>query len=210
MQNEWCKKGPAICARCATGRDARTTPASMRGKVRGRNKHGAAYQARRPRAAHGRGLATRKATSESDEDQGESVDWGACQYEVRMSPAHPMYVGRGDDPCGGEVVYTIQEIRTLLSSQHDDAKRWLITRQMGWALTREENELVNARDEREGKPVARRLAPMISEFIRAQWRLEELEGVDDERRRALEEAAELDHIWGAWEAEEGPTNVPDR
>ena len=77
-------------------------------------------------------------------------------------------------------------------------------------LTREKNEVINAKDEREGKPVARRLAPMISEFIRAQWRLEELEGVDDERRRALEEAAELDHIWGAWEAEEGQTNVPDR
>ena len=32
-----------------------------------------------------------------------------------------------------------------------------------------ENELVNEKDEREGKPVARQLAPMISKFIRAQW-----------------------------------------
>jgi hypothetical protein len=30
----------------------------------------------------------------------------------------------------------------------------------------------------------------------AQWESEELEGVDDERRQTLEEAAELDHIWG--------------
>jgi hypothetical protein len=35
-----------------------------------------------------------------------------------------------------------------------------------------------------------------------------LEGVDHERRQTLEEAAELDHIWGVWEAEEEPTNVP--
>ena len=37
-----------------------------------------------------------------------------------------------------------------------------------------------------------------------------MEGVDDERRQNLEEAAELDHIWGVWEAEEEPTNVPGR
>ena len=112
-----------------------------------------------------------------------------------MSPAHPRYVGRCDDTCG-EGVYTIQEIWTLLRSQPEDTKRWSTTSQMGWALTREENEVINEKDEREGKPVARQLAPMISKFIRAQWESEELEGVDDERLQILEEAAELDHIWG--------------
>jgi hypothetical protein len=58
--------------------------------------------------------------------------------------------------------------------------------------------------------MARQIAPMISKFIRAQWESEELEGVDDKRRQILEEAAELDHIWGVWEAEEEPTNVPSR
>jgi hypothetical protein len=107
-------------------------------------------------------------------------------------------------------VYTIQEIRTLLRSQPEDAKRWLTTSQMGWVLTREENEVVNKKDEREGKPVTRQLAPMISKFIRAQWESEEVEGVDDERRQILEEAAELDHIWGVWEVEKELTNVPSR
>jgi hypothetical protein len=55
------------------------------------------------------------------------------------------------------VVYTIQEIRTLLRSQPEDAKRWLTTGQMGWALTRVQNEVINEKDEREGKPVARQL-----------------------------------------------------
>ena len=118
-----------------------------------------------------------------------------------MSPAHPRYVGRGDDTYGGEVVYTIQEIRTLLRSQPEDANPWLTTCQMGWARTGEENEVVNANDEREGKPVARQLALMISKFMRAQWESEKLEVVDDERRQTLEEAAELDHIWGVWEGE---------
>ena len=66
------------------------------------------------------------------------------------------------------------------------------------------------KDEREDKPVARQLAPMISQFIRAEWESEELEGVDDERRQILEEAAELDHIWGVWEVEKEPTNCPGR
>ena len=65
---------------------------------------------------------------------------------------------------------------------------------MGWALTREENELTNEKDEREGKPVARQLAPMISKFIRGQRESGLLEGMDDERRQRFEEAEELDHI----------------
>jgi hypothetical protein len=79
---------------------------------------------------------------------------------------------------------------------------------MGWALTREENEIINERDEREGRQVARRLAPMISAFMRAQVASGELEDVDDERRQILEEAVELDHIWGVWEGQEELTNVP--
>jgi hypothetical protein len=47
--------------------------------------------------------------------------------------------------------------------------------------------------------IANQLAPIISKFIRAQWESHELECIDDERRQLLEEAAELDHIWGAWE-----------
>jgi hypothetical protein len=42
---------------------------------------------------------------------------------------------------------------------------------------------------------------MISKFIRAQWESKEMENVDDERRQLLEEAMELNHIWGFWEEE---------
>jgi hypothetical protein len=38
----------------------------------------------------------------------------------------------------------------------------------------------------------------------------ERECIDNERRQILEEAAELDHIWGAWEAEAEPTNDPNK
>ena len=53
--------------------------------------------------------------------------------------------------------------------------------------------------------MARQLAPMISRFIKAQWESGELEDVDDERRQILEEAAELDHIWGVWWRKNRPT-----
>jgi hypothetical protein len=170
----------------------------MTRKVRKRNKNTPNPRARRPRAAQGQGVAARDVTSESEEDVEEGFEWSKRMYGVRMSPAHPRYVGRGDDTCGGEVVYTIPEIKALLRSQPEDTTRWLTTSQMGWALTREENETINEKDEREGKPVARQLAPMISTFIRAQWESGELEDVDDERRQFLEEAEELDHVWGVW------------
>ena len=87
----------------------------MTRKVRKRIKNTPNPRARRPRAAHGQGVAARDVTSESEEDEEEGVEWGKRMYGVRMSPAHPRYVGRGDDTCG-EVVYTIPEMRTLLCS----------------------------------------------------------------------------------------------
>ena len=69
---------------------------------------------------------------------------------MKMSPANSRYVGRGDSTCGGEVVYTIHEMKVLLRSQPDDAQHWLTTSQMGWVLTRERNEITNEKDERDG------------------------------------------------------------
>ena len=34
-----------------------------------------------------------------------------------------------------------------------------------------------------------------------------MENADDERRQLLEEAMEIDHIWGVWEGEKEPTDV---
>ena len=138
-----------------------------------------------------------------DEDEEADTAWGEC-WGVRMSPANPYYVGTDDNICGGEVVYTIPEIKDLLRGHSEDAQRWLTTSQMGWALTRERNELTNERDERDGKPVARQLAPMISKFIREQCEMQDFENMENDRRQILEEAAELDHILGVWEAETEP------
>jgi hypothetical protein len=106
-RNEWHKEQPAICARCVTGRDAGQASASTKRKARKRITNITNHQARRPRTAHGRGIAAKEATSESEENEKERVECCTRKYGVRMSPAHPRYVGRGDDACGGEVVCTL-------------------------------------------------------------------------------------------------------
>ena len=45
---------------------------------------------------------------------------------------------------------------------------------------------------------------MISKFIRDQCELLDFENIENDRRQILEEAAELDHILGVWEAETEP------
>ena len=51
---------------------------------------------------------------------------------------------------------------------------------------------------------------MISTFMRAKWESGELRDMEDEKRRILEEAMELDHIWGVWEEEKEPTKAPHK
>jgi hypothetical protein len=127
---EWNKKQPAIYAWCVTGMDKELASTSRKRKECKQIKNTPNLQVSLPRAAHGRGITVRDTTSESDEDEEERVEWGTCKFGVRMSPAHPRYVGRGNETCGGEVVYTIQEIRTLLRSQPEDVNQWLTTSQM--------------------------------------------------------------------------------
>ena len=91
-QSEWNKKQPAICARCVTGEDKERALARRKRKACKRIQNTPNPQARRPRAAHGLGIAARDVTSESDEDEEERVEWGTCKYGVRMFPAHPRYV----------------------------------------------------------------------------------------------------------------------
>ena len=55
--------------------------------------------------------------SESEEDLQEEVGEDEAQAHVIMSPANPRYVGRGDDISGGEIAYTMDEMRDLLQEQ---------------------------------------------------------------------------------------------
>ena len=114
-REEWRKKRPAICIECDGTKGVTRVSSEKTKRTRSRVKRPSNPPARRPRAAQGRGVAIKDVTSESEDDEVEEVEWGKRMYGVRMTPAHPWYGGRGDDKCGGEVVYSIQDIRQLLS-----------------------------------------------------------------------------------------------
>ena len=147
-----------------------------------------------------RGCLADRDRSESEGDLQEEAQENEAQTHVIMSPANPRYVGRGDDISGGEIVYTMDEMRGLLRGQPDRVQMWLSTNQMGWALTPEPGELLNERDVTEGKVTARMLAPVISEYIRG-LRDKDFTSPSQERQEIISEAWELDQIWGRWEHE---------
>jgi hypothetical protein len=68
---------------------------------------------------------------------------------------------------------------------------------MGWSLSSERNEIRNARDEMEGKPTARGLAPAISTYIR-EMNEEVVSLADQDKQEVIMEAQLLDQAWGMW------------
>ena len=71
---------------------------------------------------------------------------------------------------------------------------WLTTRAIGFALERVDNEMEEARDRKEGKRTARRLAPQASAFIE-EWSRETV-NPGTGRQSLKEEAQEMQDEWG--------------
>ena len=75
--------------------------------------------------------------------------------------ADPRYAGLEDDPSGGDVVLTAEQVRGCLRQMRKmteaNKRLWLttVTREMGFALEREDNEVEEARDRKDGKRTAR-------------------------------------------------------
>ena len=61
--NEWTREQPATCTRCNRGSGAKRAPSGITRKVRKWVKNSSNPRARRPRAAHGKGVAVRDASS---------------------------------------------------------------------------------------------------------------------------------------------------
>ena len=218
---EWRQKRPTKCLQCEEkhqragkpmrrgGQGNATTP---KGRKRQAGAEGMKEQAPRRVQPKREGQTRRdcladREKSESEEDLQEEEEEDEAQTHVIMSPANPRYVGRGDDISGGEIAYTMDEMRDLLQEQPDRGQMWLSTNQMGWSLTPEPGELFNERDVIEGKVTARMLAPAISEYIRGLGD-KDFMSPSQERQEIISEAWELDQIWGKWEQEdigmEGP------
>ena len=111
--------------------------------------------------------------------------------------ADPRLVGRKDDPSGGDIIVDGPGLRYLLgfskSRKAEHMELWLTTRQMGFAVVREEDEIDDPEAEWTGEPTGRYLAPQASAFIQT-----ELESV--QRRGAeqglLEALQQLEDTWG--------------
>jgi hypothetical protein len=81
--------------------------------------------------------------------------------------------------------------------ERDDRSRkllWLTTREMGFALEREENEIKETRDCKEGKRIARRVVTQASVFIK-EWS-RETDDAETERQGLKEEGQEMQDEWG--------------
>ena len=120
--------------------------------------------------------------SEDDEESDEDEFEQQPVHGLAFDPAEPDYLNYHDQDEGAQVILTMEEVRDALLKQRKNRReatsreqqesgqdpyvRWLTTKQMGFALEEEQNELVNWWDAREGKGTARYLAPAISHFVR--------------------------------------------
>ena len=103
---------------------------------------------------------------------------------------------RVGEPVGEPTIINIAELRALLTTQQslEDQTVWLTTAQTGFPVTSDTTELQNDRDRLLGKPVARFLHPVISNFI--QERLEELNSKGQAPSRMEQLAKRLEETWG--------------
>ena len=123
---------------------------------------------------------------------------------VRCEMADPRYIGVGEEANWGDVILTEGVARKVIQLEtqlpQEEAEVWMTTSQMGHSLEREETELVDEKDDLEGKETARFLAPEISKFIRRQVRTSLKGGGNGMDKDEIFEAAWLmDQVWGVWE-----------
>ena len=133
------------------------------------------------RSTEGSGLRNRRRINYCEEGDEEEEDGNdeLEQEPVRgliFDPSEPDYLNYHDQEEGAQVVLTMEEVHDMIleqtdmsgdgtghleqSAYEDPYVRWLTTRQIGWALEEEQNELVHWRHVREGKTTARYIAPV--------------------------------------------------
>ena len=126
----------------------------------------------------------------------------AAKKGLVCETADPRYAGREADRSGGDIILDVGAVRKILGGMktltEDDMTVWLTTREMGFALTAEQDELAEAKDDLEGKPTGRWIAPQIEKFLRKLKAGEERMNVDDEQEQARMYAEALTMLddWG--------------
>ena len=94
----------------------------------------------------------------------------AARKGVVCMTAGPRYAGREDERSGRDVLLDAGRLRKVLEAmialEESEMTVWLTTKEMGYALEAESDELIEERDEREGRRTGRWIAPQIESFIR--------------------------------------------
>jgi hypothetical protein len=130
--------------------------------------------------------------TQSDSDEEDSS--AALSYRLKLRAAHPRYITSSEDGNRGDVICTVEQVKELIArkSAAEDgiATIWLTTAEMGFSLTEEQDEVVCAKDVKEGRITDRFLAPAISRFATDTWSMNKQTA---DVRRKLED---LHQRWG--------------
>jgi hypothetical protein len=89
--------------------------------------------------------------NDSDEDENSEP----LSYRLKLHAANPRYITSSEDCNRGDVILTVGQVRELIAmkdtSEEEIATIWLTTAEMGFSLTEEQDEVVCAKDMKEGK-----------------------------------------------------------
>ena len=200
---EFSRKEPATYKRC----DTQEKTLGKKNKCRPQGPSAARELPKRKCKKMEKGEYAALESPDSQEDE-ETVSVTA-QHDIVFSAADPRYIGQPDNANGGDIILTVNQVRQILTCEagkHNQPQcMWLTSRQMGWSLTQEDDEIVEVREREEDRPTRRCLAPAISAFIRPAYASETWEeGVQGDT--ALIASWELDLIWGQWANDEEPTS----
>ena len=98
-----------------------------------------------------------------------SANQPTLRLGVQCRTADPRYIDLNHKQEGGNFALDGPLLRKILEdmqcSQNETCTKWLTTSQMGFAVTREQNEVDSGRDVAWGKPTARWLAPQATHYI---------------------------------------------
>jgi hypothetical protein len=107
--------------------------------------------------------------SDNDEDDRSTT----LSYRLKLHAADPRYITSSEDGNRGDVICTVEQVKELIArkatAEDGIAAIWLTTAEMGFSLTEEQDEVVCAKDGKEGKITDRFLAPAISRFATDTW-----------------------------------------
>jgi hypothetical protein len=89
--------------------------------------------------------------NDSDEEDSNAT----LSYRLKLHAADPRYFTSSGDGNRGDVICTVEQVKELIArkatTEDGTAAIWLTTTEMGFSLTEEQDEVVCAKDVKEGR-----------------------------------------------------------